>query len=855
MTNHESKIMHTLNNLIEENNFIMVDAFYQWATNPTSMSAVKRMHRSADFTPIKKNIAIQYNISFEESEKIYGQMQKTIEEMGIDFHTEYFDYGDLITSIINKKMGGKFREEIIKKLKEASQNELYLIWLHFKLRNFSEFEYAFHTCENYESVYKSKFEAIYNASFPLAMNNSNILDSLVKFGFGNRQVWITSGKNINYHHGIYVPKYVETLISGLDKFISFPELPDYKKYIDALYENEIVEALIGLDAMLTCSSLTPSITDIHMRVLPKQNIVGRSESGLNHYCALNIRILREFEEYFYEKKLKELRYEDKFFKGLTKLEEDHYPQLSIELINSISESNIDIFKSSRIWEIDSYDDNLAESKILNILTPWLTAEQLKWICNNYQNEYVVITLTFMGLPKIQRLYHEIFNKNLAEDELKWMIIDLSKDKSYTLFANHKPNLFDAIIKITESIVGKAEGSIVTKDKTRKERVPTEETIGKKSSETIDTSKTLDITNDSSEKLKIFLGRKVEKSDSDEDVFWSPGDLDNGHLIIIGGSGSGKTETIRCISYELDKQNFPALLVDFHGDMGFEGPNINKYEITAESNYYFNPFELNPLFNEIIPLKATSDFVDSLYINYKKMGIQQKEELKTIICQAYQTEGITNDRSTWTKELKFENVEKEILDPDNEIDKTLKAYLGDSIRYRLFKGTNKISIKEILDGRITHLNLKGLPESLQLLYADLFLRKLHYSLKSLGEIPRDGVDDTKKFRMFVVVDEAKLLISEKNDVKAVLNKYATEMRKFGVGLILASQIIDHFNEEILGNVAAKYCMKTQNNKEAVKNSKYFDVRPDELQKLKPGYGILLLNEKKEKIKIVSLKERL
>lgn len=350
---------------------------------------------------------------------------------------------------------------------------------------------------------------------------------------------------------------------------------------------------------------------------------------------------------------------------------------------------------------------------------------------------------------------------------------------------------------------------------------------------------------------IFLGHASDG----QRVNWSPGLLNNGHMIILGGSGAGKTETIRCIASELATQAMPVVLIDFHGDMAATGGNIRSYKIREGGEYYFNPLELDPDIDEITPLRATSDFVDAISINFPTLGIQQRRKIKNIIKDCYRMSGITGKTETWMRVLDFDDIEGEIMNCEDE---AIPAYLEDIFDYKLFSGEEKISIPTILSGGITHINLNALPENLRYLFADLFLRRIYYTLQATGEIPRGTEDERAKFRLFVIVDEAKLLVSQKSgsktSIKAVLNKYATEMRKFGVSLILASQLIAHFNEEILANIAVKFCMRSENKKQAQENAKFFEVSEKDLLNFQPGEGILIIGSEKMNVRIVPASER-
>ncbi|MCZ8160356.1 MAG: FtsK/SpoIIIE domain-containing protein, partial [Microcystis sp. LE19-196.1B] len=78
----------------------------------------------------------------------------------------------------------------------------------------------------------------------------------------------------------------------------------------------------------------------------------------------------------------------------------------------------------------------------------------------------------------------------------------------------------------------------------------------------------------------------------DNCYWNPGHLPNGHIVAIGASGSGKTQTLKAIAYSL-RQTYPDIqlfIIDFHGDQEIIGETC--YPLHMASSLGINPLIVN-----------------------------------------------------------------------------------------------------------------------------------------------------------------------------------------------------------------------------------------------------------------------
>jgi hypothetical protein len=134
--------------------------------------------------------------------------------------------------------------------------------------------------------------------------------------------------------------------------------------------------------------------------------------------------------------------------------------------------------------------------------------------------------------------------------------------------------------------------------------------------------------------------------------------------------------------------------------------------------------------------------------------------------------------------------------------------------------------------------EGLPDGVRYITAETLLRRLFTALRMRGPIPVKPIDDTERFRLFILIDEARLItMGGSSDIVTLL---MNEARKFGLGLILASQAASHFPHEIRNNAASWLVLKPQTMAEARLNAPNVGVDAEALMALMGrGDGFLRL----------------
>lgn len=339
---------------------------------------------------------------------------------------------------------------------------------------------------------------------------------------------------------------------------------------------------------------------------------------------------------------------------------------------------------------------------------------------------------------------------------------------------------------------------------------------------------------------IFLG---------EECYWNPVALPNGHVVAIGASGSGKTQTLKAIAFSL-RQTYPDIqifVIDFHGDQ----------EITGETCYPLHmasPHGINPLVINLDPegggpnlqaIAVTSTLKKSL-----QLGPNQEGLMLDILELCYANRGITQDNhKTWTKTPpNFADIRKIIegrIENGCKESVKLKLKLAATFQYGVFSRPQPdfTTAKNGQNLRHIRIDLSKLPPEIAAIAAESLAWQLMNQHRLLGEASE------KLPLTYLFIDEAKELKKS-----PACDRIIADGRKYGLGLILASQSERHLSPDVIGNSSTKIVLPVDSS-EVKKVSSKFRLSEKKVAHLAPLTAICRFGKQAQLVDIVPYYERI
>lgn len=312
---------------------------------------------------------------------------------------------------------------------------------------------------------------------------------------------------------------------------------------------------------------------------------------------------------------------------------------------------------------------------------------------------------------------------------------------------------------------------------------------------------------------VYVGDDADYGDA---INWNPQDagaVTNPHLMIMGESGSGKTYAVQCLVAELSQREVPSILFDYgqsfelqHLEPAFKKFTGIREHLIGEEGLPINPLQIFAKDTQGPKSVATrvSDVFDAAY----HLGDIQRKVVIDAIRSAFEKAGISEtDSSKWTKDPPTLLVLQSVLEEmsANKEYPNYKNAVGVAARLMTFfmltsfrTDAEKWSWDSLLKDakhKVHVLQFRGLEGKTQRVLVELLLWHLFFYLKSTGQSP---------LRLYCVLDEAHhLSFREGGPVDSLLR----EARKFGLGIMFASQQPEDFSPAAFSNSASKLVFQT------------------------------------------------
>ena len=164
--------------------------------------------------------------------------------------------------------------------------------------------------------------------------------------------------------------------------------------------------------------------------------------------------------------------------------------------------------------------------------------------------------------------------------------------------------------------------------------------------------------------------------------------------------------------------------------------------------------------------------------------------------------------------------------------SIKLYVLDMMRSGVFSAPSPKPKRKVI-----RFDLSPLNEQLIYFLSDIIIQRIFRRLKNIKYMDN-------KVKTYIVIDESKLILptgKEKENPFNFINRIVSESRKYGLGIILVSQRIAHYSDEILSNIDTKILLRIHENdvryaksKLGIKDDAYF-------RQLASKKGVVIINK--------------
>lgn len=299
-------------------------------------------------------------------------------------------------------------------------------------------------------------------------------------------------------------------------------------------------------------------------------------------------------------------------------------------------------------------------------------------------------------------------------------------------------------------------------------------------------------------VEVLLGYHAA---SGEPIVWRPGVQGAPHMFVLGIPGQGKSWTVARVVRELATQGVPSLILDFHGQFaaadGLLRGGCARAVLDARTGLPFSPFELSAA-SGVVDWQSNALAVAEIFAYVCKLGDMQRDVVYQAVRDAYRQCGFDESTSP-TAILEYPSL-RDVLRRLERLEATgqarnVVARCRPLLEFTLFRPKEGVDFARLVrGGLVIDLHRLADVEMVQLAAGAFVLRKLYKDMFGWGEADR--------LRLMVVLDEAHRLAQDRT-----LPKLMKEGRKFGIGVLVASQSLADFHEDVRNNVGTRVVFRT------------------------------------------------
>ena len=351
---------------------------------------------------------------------------------------------------------------------------------------------------------------------------------------------------------------------------------------------------------------------------------------------------------------------------------------------------------------------------------------------------------------------------------------------------------------------------------------------------------------------IFLGDKAGGGTISWQPFRDGQPIYNPHTVVVGGSGSGKTETLKVFLLEIHRAGIATLVFDFKDD--YVHPAFTE-RISAKVHYVEDGLPLNPMVPGVDPLTGRSDVtshvfnVEGTLTKVYGLGDQQAAALRTALFSLYERAGFPRTPTVLDVNLRVPSFGDIRAELERAEAGTLLSRLSPIFDLNLFP-EGRSAVRSLFTGAHV-IRFTRLPnEEVKKACAEILLLGCYNEILRLGHLVG--------LRLALVIDEAHR-IANLAAVKLLLR----EARAYGVAVFLSSQQARDFADDIYANADTLIGLKLNETRDAERlgsllaGSGQARELADSIRRLRPGQAYLKNNQFQPyvKLQIKQLSDRL